>query len=236
VTVTERRDINDEGLNVSARYITLDLSGLPDEPAQSRLSENQGSGLAARYDYDPWGRRVKTTGSGSVEGDFGFTGHYYHAPSGLHLALYRAYSADLGRWLSRDPIGEPSFEASSDVLPPLWARQKPAELVEGPNLYAYVRNGPVNDGDGLGLKRDCDQEHIQCFRDCWKTKPPWPITKGSSGHYLYCQSKCLAEYMDCEAENAAEVACKFCSEHPYLCAGGIIIILIPKPLPPPLTI
>jgi len=59
----------------------------------------------------------------------GFTGHYYHQPSGLHLALYRAYDADLGRWLSRDPIAENA----------------------GINLYSYVVNDPVSLWDPLGL-------------------------------------------------------------------------------------
>lgn len=85
--------------------------------------------IQACYDYDPYGRRTKV--SGDLDSDFGFTGHYYHAPSGLHLTLYRAYDADLGRWLSRDPSGEQS----------------------GLNLYAYVGNNTPNsiDPDGLGV-------------------------------------------------------------------------------------
>ncbi|MFA5204961.1 MAG: RHS repeat-associated core domain-containing protein [Lentisphaeria bacterium] len=82
--------------------------------------------IQARYDYDPYGRRTKA--SGVFDSDFGFTGHYYHALSGLHLALYRAYDADLGRWLSRDPIAENG----------------------GINLYAYVGNRPVKYIDPYG--------------------------------------------------------------------------------------
>jgi uncharacterized protein RhaS with RHS repeats len=51
--------------------------------------------VRARYEYDPYGRRIKV--SGDVEADFAFTGHPYHRPSGLHLALYRAYDADTVR-------------------------------------------------------------------------------------------------------------------------------------------
>ncbi len=51
--------------------------------------------MQTRYAYDPYGRRTKVTGS--VDADFGFRGHYYHQPSGLHLALYRAYDAALRR-------------------------------------------------------------------------------------------------------------------------------------------
>jgi RHS repeat-associated protein len=84
--------------------------------------------LLARYDYDPYGKAVVVDGNMSV--DFGYTGHYFHAPSGLNLTLYRAYNPALGRWLSRDPIGEAG----------------------GVNLYGYVGNSPINSWDPLGLK------------------------------------------------------------------------------------
>jgi RHS repeat-associated protein len=84
--------------------------------------------IQARYDYDPYGRRTKI--SGSLDADFAFTGDYYHAASGLYLTLYRAYDSDLGRWPNRDPIQERG----------------------GLNLYAYVANNPVNKIDPRGLE------------------------------------------------------------------------------------
>ncbi|MEX2580445.1 MAG: RHS repeat-associated core domain-containing protein [Verrucomicrobiales bacterium] len=83
--------------------------------------------VKARYDYDPWGRRSKLEGSEDVE--FGFTGHFYDEAADLHLTLFRAYDADLGRWLSADPIGEAG----------------------GINLYEYAHNDPINFLDPLGL-------------------------------------------------------------------------------------
>src|SRR5207248_6157839 len=83
--------------------------------------------VRARYDYNPYGGGVKV--SGDADSDFGFTGFYHHSLSGLDLAMYRAYNADLGRWMSRDPIGESG----------------------GMNLYGYVDNAPTAAIDRLGL-------------------------------------------------------------------------------------
>jgi RHS repeat-associated protein len=94
------------------------------------LSDITGA-VRARYEYDPYGARVKV--DGMLDADFGYTGHYYHAASNLHLTLHRAYSATLGTWLNRDPIGE----------------------IGGLNLYAYVDNAPVSYVDPLGLVKEC---------------------------------------------------------------------------------
>ena len=82
--------------------------------------------VRAVYDYDPYGNQVVVNGNMTV--DLGYTGHYFHAPSGLNLTLYRAYNPVLGRWISRDPIGEDG----------------------GVNLYGYVQNSPLisTDPDG----------------------------------------------------------------------------------------
>ncbi|MFD2257697.1 RHS repeat-associated core domain-containing protein [Luteolibacter algae] len=92
---------------------------------------SDGTTVEARYDYTPWGQVTRTSGTG-VESDFLYTGHLHHAPSDLHLTLYRAYDPATGRWLSRDPIGEAG----------------------GLNLYGYVGNNPANyyDPHGLFLK------------------------------------------------------------------------------------
>lgn len=46
--------------------------------------------------------------------------------------------------------------------------------------------------------RDCDQEQIDCHRDCMRRKPPYPHgARRSHSHIEYCDNKCLNEYMDC---------------------------------------
>jgi RHS repeat-associated protein len=86
--------------------------------------------IVARYDYDPYG--VRTLVQGTDISDFGFTGYYMHKVSGLQFALCRAYDADLGRFINRDPIGEAG----------------------GLNLYDYVANNPIDCIDPLGLESD----------------------------------------------------------------------------------
>ena len=89
---------------------------------------DNGLTVESRYDYGIWGEVERIAGPG-IESVFRYTGHYYHVPSELHLTWFRAYDAELGRWLSRDPIEEKG----------------------GLNLYAYVSNEPILLIDELGL-------------------------------------------------------------------------------------
>jgi RHS repeat-associated protein len=90
------------------------------------MTDDNGN-IVAQYAYDPFG--VPTKLQGSMDSDFQFAGYYYHASSGLYLTTNRAYSPVLGRFLSRDPIGESA----------------------GTNLYAYVHSNPISYIDPLGL-------------------------------------------------------------------------------------
>lgn len=87
---------------------------------------DDGVQITGRREYDPYGRLEQ---SGEVPTRASYTGHWHHERSGLELALYRAYDAELGRWICEDPLGEEG----------------------GLNLYGYVGNGPMGAWDPLGL-------------------------------------------------------------------------------------
>ncbi|MEA3306709.1 MAG: RHS repeat-associated core domain-containing protein, partial [Elusimicrobiota bacterium] len=66
----------------------------------------------------------------SIDNPYMFTGREYDSETGLYFYRARYYNSDIGRFLQEDPIG---FQGG-DL-----------------NLYAYVRNNPVNYRDPFGL-------------------------------------------------------------------------------------
>ena len=100
------------------------------------LTDNTGT-LVESYEYTPFGlmtiydsQGLDITATGSAIGNpFGYTGRRWDSESGLWYYRNRMYSAELGRFLQRDPAG----------------------YVDGLNLYQYTINNPLRftDPDGL---------------------------------------------------------------------------------------
>lgn len=91
--------------------------------------------LVARYDYDPYGKRLTQYEASGYNCDLGYTGHVtvpslVTGQTEMVLTLFRVYDPELGRWLSADPIGEAG----------------------GMNLYAYCLGDPINGWDPYGLE------------------------------------------------------------------------------------
>ena len=102
---------------------------LCDHLCSPRLVVNAQTGeLAQRIDYDEFGRVLLDTNPGFQP--FGFTGGLYDPETGLVRLGARDYDAETGRWTTRDPM----LFGGNDY-----------------NLYAYVRNDPINSKDVTGL-------------------------------------------------------------------------------------
>lgn len=84
---------------------------------------------AASYDYDAFGRILKSLGDYASQNPLRFGGQYMDAESGLLYYGHRYYNPDTARWIGRDPMGEDA----------------------GNHLYRFANNDGVNRTDYLGL-------------------------------------------------------------------------------------
>jgi RHS repeat-associated protein len=135
-----------------------------DQVGSVRLVVAQDGSIAQRMDYDEFGAVVLDTAPGFQP--FGFAGGLYDRDTRLSRFGSRDYSADIGRWVNRDPI---DFDGSQA------------------NLYVYVNNDPVNGLDPYGLYQcvggaQCNfqpplDQALICFDYC--TLQPTQITSGS---------------------------------------------------------
>ncbi|MBL8220611.1 MAG: hypothetical protein JNL62_15360, partial [Bryobacterales bacterium] len=129
---------------VVSRFVYADGSNVPaymirggvryrlvkDHLGSVRLVVNAATGdVVSRVDYDTWGRELPSATNRDFQ-PFGFAGGLYDADTGFVRFGARDYDAATGRWTTKDPIGFAGGTA---------------------NLYAYVRNAPVELQDPTGL-------------------------------------------------------------------------------------
>ena len=91
------------------------------------LTDTQGA-VVQRYEYDTFGNPTITT-QGNINQPVTFTGREYDSETGMYFYRARYYDPKAGRFVTKDPIG---FKG-------------------GINVYAYVKNNPVNKIDPWGL-------------------------------------------------------------------------------------
>jgi RHS repeat-associated protein len=85
--------------------------------------------LAAKYEYEPFGKELRVTGAAARANPLRFSTQWKDGTTCRTKYLYRDYQFSLGRWMSRDLIGERG----------------------GPSLQSFVKNRPPYAVDALGL-------------------------------------------------------------------------------------
>jgi RHS repeat-associated protein len=122
------------------------------------LIDAEDGSLVARYDYGPFGEPLRSSGQASAENPLRFATKYQDPVSGLVDFGYRWYDPNTGRWLNRDPLGQPAFAPwleTAATTPALALKPSPPENppVTPPVAppYLYARNDPLNAYDATGL-------------------------------------------------------------------------------------
>jgi RHS repeat-associated protein len=129
------------GSPANAAYSYLALDHL----SSTRAVYNQAKTATASLEFYPYGETFAATGA---HPDARFTAKPYDPETGLYYFPYRYYSQSASRWISRDPLG----------------------MVDGPNVYGYVKNNPVKfiDFEGTYLTKAMCRE---ACRNLYPKKP-----------------------------------------------------------------
>ena len=136
-TICQMRDGGNSvlrGFYPEGEYLTAKAQGLyygPDQLGSTRIVDDPAASAIYAYDYDPLGNPTSGPGNTAPCIKFRYAGMYYDDYAGLNLTQYRAYNPAVGRWTSRDPLGEASDPAG--------------------NLYRYVDGDPIGLRDPMGL-------------------------------------------------------------------------------------
>lgn len=160
----------------------------PAYDANGNVSEYlDGSGaVAAHYEYSPFGRY--TAGGTAAALPFTFSTKYADLGTGLYYYGYRYYSPMLGRWISRDPLGEDGGEA----------------------LYVFIGNAPVGSVDLMGLTTIGDI--LDAYFSVSSTEKIWLMDESDPYTGIVRSWKPVQEAIE-KAKNDLQIDCAYWAKH-----------------------
>ena len=140
--------------------------------------------IVAHYEYDPFGNIIIESGNFASTFTHRFSTKPWCEVTGLSEYEYRKYSPSLGRWLSRDPIGEEGFELFSNRIKSIseiqWETEK--ELLN--NLLAV--NPILIRWLGIRVIYSTEQAYCFIFNNTKNHIDPFGLT-----HFTKCWRKCI---------------------------------------------
>jgi RHS repeat-associated protein len=109
------------------------------------LTDSTGS-VTVSYTYDSFGNLIDSTGTS--DNTYGFTGEQqFEEADNLVFLRARYYDPKIGRFISRDPILEPTQRGGYIGWPLLYLISRPQSL----HPYVYANNNPIMYKDPSGL-------------------------------------------------------------------------------------
>ena len=130
-------------------------------------SASDGS-ATARYEYGAFGESIRVTGPAAALNPFRFSTKRTCNTTDLVLYEYRAYSASLGRWLSRDPLGEKGFKVQRGG--------RLSFIIGELSCYLFVNNSSLSHIDWCGLD-------LWVIRECSGISHRWVVGNNADGTY-----------------------------------------------------
>jgi len=139
-------------LQVNDYFIMADSVSGTDAPyyaladANKNITEyfDSNGNVVAHYEYSPFGKITQSSGTMASNFDYRFSSEVFDNETGLSYYNFRYYSAELGRWLSRDPV-----EELGHVLLKFTCEGTPYSN-EDNNPYRHTNNNPINFIDSNG--------------------------------------------------------------------------------------
>ena len=160
--------------------------------------------VSAAYEYDPFGRLGRVTGTIGARNPFCFSTKYQDRETGLLYYGYRYYDPQTGRWPSRDPIGEKAFLWQFLKLRAKTDLKRFVQQSLGP-AYGSSHNDDINYYDYLGLAEDSggcsasESRRDKCYQYACNNYGKYSDVPGARG-----KKACDRRY-DCdEIRNAAK--------------------------------